>query len=112
MLFEKAKEKNCEIVLPVDFLTALRIKRDQVLAQASGQGAEERPTSRSQEENSGSNTKNKPKAAPEKPAEPAPEEKKEIVPTEEAKIWMESPQMHWSDVTMKAGTANTVDLEE
>lgn len=32
MLFEKAKEKNCEIVLPVDFLTALRIKRDQVLA--------------------------------------------------------------------------------
>jgi hypothetical protein len=113
MLFEKAKASGCELVLPVDFITALKIKREQVLAHASGQGTEDRPTSRSQEENSGSNTKPKPgQKAVEKPAEAAPEEKKEIVPTEEAKIWMESPQMHWTDVSLKAGTANTVDLED
>lgn len=59
MLFKKAKESGCELVLPVDFVAAPRLKRETVLAQASGQANEERPTSRSQEENSGSNTKNK-----------------------------------------------------
>jgi len=115
MLFKKAKESNCELVLPVDFITAPRIKRDAVLAQASGQAADERPTSRSQEENSGSNTKNKPSDKnKDKVAQPEPvqEPVKEVVPSEEAKIWMEHPQMHWSDVCIKAGTANCVDLED
>jgi hypothetical protein len=63
MLFKKAKECDCELVLPLDFQTATKIKREQVLAQASGQAVDDRPTSRSQEENSGSNTKDKGKKA-------------------------------------------------
>jgi len=116
MLFKKAKESDCELVLPLDFQTATKIKREQVLAQASGQAVDDRPTSRSQEENSGSNTKDKAgKKAPAAQAaqpEPTQEPPKEIVPSEEAKIWIDAPNLHWSDVVIRANTCNIVDLEE
>jgi len=36
ILFAKAKEHGCELVLPVDFQTGQRLKRETVLAIASG----------------------------------------------------------------------------
>ena len=84
------------MVLPVDFHTALRIKKEEIIN--SSNLLEERPTSRSQEENSGSNAKNqqappakggKPNPVPQPVVEVAPEPVKEVIPSVEAKIWLE-----------------------
>ena len=47
MLFTKAQEKGCDLVLPVDFCTALKINKTAVLNSANGITGEERPSSRS-----------------------------------------------------------------
>lgn len=113
MLFKKAKECGCDLVLPVDFVTANKINRDVVIGVVPAP-AEERPTSRSAEENSGSNAKNVAKSGktPAVVTEPVPEPVKEFVPTEESKMWLENPGMHWSDFVLKTDQANVVDLEE
>lgn len=70
---------------------------------------EERPSSRSAEENSGS--KNKSKTA-QPVAEQTEDKTKEVVISDEAKIWQDNQNLHWSDVSIKAGKATIVDLED
>jgi len=44
--------------------------------------------------------------------EPVPEPVKEQAPSAEAKIWLETPSLHWSDVMIKVNRSNLVDLED
>lgn len=77
----------------------------------NGLTGDERPSSRSAEETSQSKNA-KSKAAPVDPVDPVPEAVKDHSPSEEAKIWLENPGLHWSDVMIKANKAQLVDLEE
>lgn len=107
MLFQKAKQHSCEIVLPLDFQTAQKLNKETVLG--GGSNTEERPSSRSAEENSGSKAASKSKTTV---VEPAPEQQQPKELSIEAKIWQDNSTLHWSDVSIKAGKANIVDLEE
>ena len=49
MLFTKAQKKGCELVLPVDFCTALKINKSAVLGNQNGASGDDRPVSRSEE---------------------------------------------------------------
>lgn len=106
MLFQKARQHGCELVLPLDFQTAHKLNRGTILG--GGANAEERPRSGSAaEENSGSKAKSKSNTIVESAQ---PEQPKEL--SVEARIWQDNSSLHWSDVSIKAGKASIVDLEE
>ena len=111
MLFAKAQEKGCELVLPVDFQTACKINKDGSVF------SDDRPTSRSvAEENSATNNqKNTTQSKNNKNSNPPPaeaEQPKVVEPSPEVKCWQENPSLHWSDVMIKVNKAQIVDLEE
>jgi hypothetical protein len=49
MLFAKAQQKGCELVLPIDFCTARKINKSAVLGNQNGANGDDRPLSRSEE---------------------------------------------------------------
>ena len=131
---DKSKRLGCEIVLPQDMLVATKINREQVML---GLNEDKTIPANVVDANAVKGASAMSKGAP--PSKPNPSliessQSLEGVSSDqmtrnEAKIWQESPTMHWSDVAIKANnhskcrllknfyaklnpTASSEDLEE
>jgi len=106
---DKSKRSGCEIVLPQDMLVATKLNRDQVML---GLNEDKTIPANVVDANAVKGTSAMSKGAPPSKPNPSliessPSQSVEGVSSDqmtrnEAKIWQETPTMHWSDVAIKA----------